>query len=167
MTKADYQALCESFPGVAKAQVLDLNDASSIRIYTVRVVIAPEGGGAPSPRLKADLYAFLEARRMVTIDIFVDEPVYHPVPVSATLYIYTGQDSAQVLQRAQSALDEYFAFTRQSFGGAVYTSDLIALLDGVNGVSHVVLHNPVIDVVLSPREIATLGDVSLTIEGVR
>ena len=47
------------------------------------------------------------------------------------------------------------------------TSDLIALLDGVNGVSHVVLHNPVIDVTLSPREIATLGDVTLTIEGVR
>ncbi|MEI7834634.1 MAG: baseplate J/gp47 family protein, partial [bacterium] len=99
VTKADYQALCESFPGVAKAQVLDLNDEGSMRIYTVRVVIAPEGGGAPSPRLKADMYAFLEARRMVTIDIFVDEPVYHPVPVSATLYIYTGQDSAQVLQR--------------------------------------------------------------------
>ncbi|MHB9129730.1 MAG: putative baseplate assembly protein [Armatimonadota bacterium] len=167
VTKADYQALCMTFPGVSKAQVLDLNDETSLRIYTVRVVIAPEGGGAPSPQLKADLRAFLEARRMVTIDIYVDEPVYRTVPVSATLYIYPDQDADQVRQHASLALTEHFAFESQTFGRAVYTSDLIALLDGVAGVSHVMLQSPNSDVALAPREIATLGAITLATEVVR
>ena len=167
VTKADYQALCMAFPGVAKAQVLDLNDETSLRIYTVRVVIAPEGGGAPSPQLKADLRAFLEARRMVTIDIYIDEPAYRPVPVSAILYIYPDQDADQVRQRASLVLTDRFAFAQQTFGRAVYTSDLIAVLDGVAGVSHVMLQTPASDVVLAPREIATLGAVTLTTEVVR
>lgn len=164
VTKADYQALCTTFPGVAKAQVLDLNDDTTMRIYTVRVVIAPEGGGMPSPQLKADLRAFLEARRMVTIDIYVDEPAYRAVPVIATLYVYPDQDVDQVRQRASLALTEHFTFDRQTFGRAVYTSDLIALLDGVAGVSHVILHNPTFDVALAAREIAMLGTVTLTTE---
>jgi predicted phage baseplate assembly protein len=167
VTKADYQALCMAFPGVAKAQVLDLNDDGTMRIYTVRVVVAPEGGGAPSPQLKADLRAFLEERRMVTIDIFVDEPVYRAIPVAATLYIYPDQDAESVRQRAQAALTEHFAFDQQTFGRAVYTSDLIALLDGVAGVSHVALQNPASDLILAPREIASLGVVQLTMEVVR
>jgi len=167
VTKADYQALCMAFPGIAKAQVLDLNDDATMRIYTVRVVIAPEGGGAPSPQLKSDLRAYLEARRMVTIDIFIDEPAYRPVPISAILYVYPDQDADQVRQRASLALTDHFAFDRQTFGHGVYTSDLIALLDGVAGVSHVVLHGPTVDVVLAPREIAILGAVTLTTEVVR
>ena len=167
VTKADYQALCMAFPGVAKAQVLDLNDDHALRMYTVRVVIAPEGGGAPSPQLKADLRAFLETRRMVTIDIYIDEPSYRPVPVSAILYIYPDQDADQVRQRASLVLTDRFAFAQQTFGRAVYTSDLIAVLDGVAGVSHVMLQTPASDVVLAPREIATLGAVTLTTEVVR
>jgi len=164
VTKADYQALCKAFPGVAKAQVLDLNDESSLRIYTVRVVIAPEGGGAPSPQLKADLLAFLDARRMVTIDVGIDDPSYHPIPVTATLFLYPDESEVTVRQRAMTALEEHFAFDAQTFGRAVYTSDLIALLDGVSGVSHVVLQTPASDVVLAPRELATLGTVTLTLE---
>jgi predicted phage baseplate assembly protein len=167
VTKADYQALCLAFPGVAKAQVLDLNDETTLRIYTVRVVIAPNGGGAPSPQLKADLRALLEARRMVTIDIFIDEPAYRPVPVTATLYVYPDQDADLVRQRAHLALTDYFAFERQTFGRAVYTSDIIALLDGVAGVSHVALHSPASDMTLAPRELATLGTATLTMEVVR
>jgi predicted phage baseplate assembly protein len=167
VTKADYQALCDSFPGVAKAQVLDLNDEASLRIYTVRVVIAPEGGGVPSPQLKADLQAFLDARRMVTVSVSVDDPSYRAVPVTATLFIYPDQTAETVRQRAQAALAEHFAFDVQSFGRAVYPSDLIALLDGVPGVSHVALHTPASDVILAPRELATLGTVTLMLEVVR
>jgi len=167
VTKADYQALCESFPGVAKAQVLDLNNDTTLRIYTVRVVIAPEGGGLPSPQLKADLLAFLDARRMVTVAVGVDDPTYRAVPVVATLYIYADQSADTVRQRARTALDDFFAFDAQTFGRSVYTSDLIALLDGVSGVSHVALQSPASDVMLAPRELATLGAVTLTLEVVQ
>jgi phage-related baseplate assembly protein len=103
---------------------------------------------------------------MVTIDIFIDEPVSRPVPVTATLYVYADQDPEAVRQRATQALSEHFVFEGQTFGHAVYTSDLIALLDGVAGVSHVRLQSPATDVALAPRELATLGTVALTMEGV-
>jgi len=164
VTKADYQALCEAFPGVAKAQVLDLNNEASLRIYTVRVVIAPDGGGAPSPQLKAELLAFLDARRMVTVAVGIDDPSYRAVLVTATLFIYPNEIEETVRQRALAALDDHFAFDAQTFGRSVYTSDLIALLDGVPGVSHVALQTPASDVALAPRELATLGTVTLTLE---
>ncbi len=63
-----------------------------------------------------------------------------------------------------SALNDFFAFDVQIFGRAVYTSDLIALLDGVPGVSHVALQTPARDVSLAPRALATLGTVTLTLE---
>jgi len=167
VTKADYQALCEAFPGVAKAQVLDLNDEVTLRIYTVRVVIAPDGGGLPSPQLKAELQAFLDARRMVTVAVGIDDPQYRPMPVTATLFIYPDEIEETVRQRALAALDDHFAFDAQTFGRSVYTSDLIALLDGVPGVSHVALQTPASDVALAPRELATLGTTTLTLEVVQ
>jgi phage-related baseplate assembly protein len=109
----------------------------------------------------------LDARRMVTIEVTVAAPVYRPVPVSVVLYVYRDQDADSVRQRAQTALVEHFAFARQDFGQAVYTSDLIALLDGIAGVSHVALQAPAVDVPLGPRELATLGTVVLTVEAVR
>jgi phage-related baseplate assembly protein len=161
VTREDYAALCLSFPGVAKAQVIDINSDPNLRIYTVRVCIAPEGGGLPSPMLKEQLGAFLEARRLLTIDASIVDPVYVAANVSALLYTYPGQDAQAVRARAQDALDKRFAFESQDFGGRVYLSDLIALLDGVEGVSHVVLREPTSDLITGYREIPTLGAVTL------
>jgi hypothetical protein len=166
VTKADYQTLCERFPGVGKAAVLDLNDEAGLRIYSVRVVIAPAGGGMPSAQLKADVLADLNARRLVTVEVAIDDPTYRSVPVTATLYIYPGETPSVVQERAEDALAEYFAFDTQSFGGAVYTSDLVALLDGIEGVSHVALQAPSTNLTMAPRELAALGTVTLTIETV-
>jgi len=166
VTKADYLALCEAFPGVAKAQILDLNDDTTLRVYTVRIIIAPEGGGLASPSLKAALLSFLEERRLVTVEVTLDDPIYRTVPVQADLYTYPGERTEEVRQRAERALAEYFAFETQTFGQAVYHSDLIALLDGVPGVSHVTLRQPEGDVLLGARELATLGTVTLNIRGV-
>jgi hypothetical protein len=166
VTKADYLALCEGFPGVAKAQILDLNDDTDMRVYSVRIIIAPEGGGLASPLLKTALRTFLDTRRMVTVEVSLDDPVYRAVPVLADLYYYPGEEAETVRLRAQQILEEYFAFEKQSFGTSVYYSDLVALLDGVQGVSHVAMHQPDSDVVLNARELATIGTVNLTMREV-
>jgi len=167
VTKADYLALCLAFPGVAKAQILDLNDDPALRVYTVCIIIAPEGGGLASPALQAALLAFLEARRMVTVEVTLDDPVYRAIAVQADLYTYPGEHAEDVRQRAEQALADYFAFDAQTFGQAVYLSDLIVVLDGVPGVSHVTLRQPAADVLLGARELATLGAVTLNIRGVQ
>ena len=167
VTRDDYAALCLAFPGVAKAKIMDINDNPSLRVYTVRVCIAPEGGGIPSPLLKSQLSGYLEARRLLTIDAGIVDPVYVPVDVSAELYTYPGEDTETVRRRALDALAGYFAFANQDFGKEIYLSDLVVLLDGVQGVSHVVLRKPFTDVLPGDREIPTLGTAALSISEVR
>lgn len=167
VTRDDYSALCLAYPGVAKAKITDINDDPSLRIYTVRVCIAPEGGGVPSPLLKSQLTDYLESRRLLTIDAGILDPVYIPVNVNADLYTYPGEDAETVRQRAQDALAKYFAFDNQDFGKETYLSDLVVLLDGVQGVSHVVLREPFTDIIPGLREIPVLGTATLSILEVR
>ena len=50
-----------------------------------------------------------------------------------------------------------------SFGQSVYFSDVVSLLDGVRGVSHVKLYAASADVEIRPGQIAALGEVHLDI----
>ena len=92
VTKEDYKALAEGFPGVAKAQVLDTNDCPTIRYYSLQLAIAPRGGGRPSPLLKEELSIFLEARKVVTVEVNLTDPVYKEIHVDAEIYTYAGED---------------------------------------------------------------------------
>ncbi|MHB1002054.1 MAG: baseplate J/gp47 family protein [Armatimonadota bacterium] len=167
VTRDDYSALCLAFPGVAKAKVIDINDDPSLRILTVRICIAPEGGGVPSVLLKQQLSDFLESRRLLTIDAGSIDPVYIPVNINAELYVYPGEDAEAVRKRANDSLAKYFAFDNQTFGNSIYLSDLIVLLDGVPGVSHVVLREPFKDVITGSHGIPVLGTTVLSISEVR
>jgi uncharacterized phage protein gp47/JayE len=50
-----------------------------------------------------------------------------------------------------------------SFGAPVHFSDLVALLDGVRGVSHVRMYTPTQDVDIRAGQIAALGQVNLDV----
>lgn len=164
VTKEDYQTLAEGFPGVAKAQVLDTNDCPTIRYYSVLLAIAPQGGGLPSPLLKDELASFLDARKVVTVEVNLADPIYKAIPNSAEIYAYAGEDLSLVRGRIEAALADYFAFGRVQFGQTIYVSDLTTLLDGMAGVSHVSMIMPQADVVLRPGEIPVLGDVQLNMK---
>ena len=163
LTKDDYKALAEGYPGVAKAQVLDVNDCANIRYYQVNLAVAPRGGGPPSALLKRDLAAFLESRKVITIEINLFEPVYRPVSIDADIHVYSGEDLDLVRRRMEQALRDYFDFERMNFGRAVPSSDLIALLDGVRGVSHAHLYAPARDVEVGAATIPLLGEVRLDV----
>ena len=164
VTKEDYKALAEGFPGVAKAQVLDANDCPTIRYYSVQLAIAPRGGGLPSPLLKAELASFLEARKVVTVELNLADPVYKEIHLGAEVYAFAVEDLALVRSRIEAALADFFAFDRVAFGQAVHVSDLVALLDGVRGVSYMRLFTPQVDVILRPGEIPVLGNVQLDLK---
>ena len=164
VTKEDYKALAEGFPGVAKAQVLDTNDCPTIRYYSLQLAIAPRGGGRPSPLLKEELSIFLEARKVVTVEVNLTDPVYKEIHVDAEIYTYAGEDLSLVRSRIEQALADFFAFDRVAFGQAVHVSDLVALLDGVRGVSYVRLFTPQLDIILRPGEIPVLGSVALDLK---
>ena len=166
VTKEDYKALAEGFPGVAKAQILDVNDCGNIRYYQVNLAVAPDGGGPPSALLKRDLAEFLESRKVITVEINLFDPVYRPVSVDADVFAHAGEDLDLVRSRVEDALAEHFAFERMDFGKAVRFSDLVALIDGVRGVSHVRMYAPQEDIEVRAGEIAVLGQVNLDVRRV-
>ncbi|QBG49216.1 baseplate J protein [Verrucomicrobia bacterium S94] len=163
ITLQDYKALAEGFPGVAKAKVLDTNDCQNIRYYTVHLAVAPNGGGLPSGLLKLDLAEFLERRKVATVEVKLFDPVYLPIPIDCTVYVWPGEDLAAIQRRIETALADFFSFDRVNFEQAIHTSDLVALIDGVPGVSHLHLHTPPTDMELKRGEIPVLGTVTLDI----
>ncbi len=163
VTKEDYKALAEGYPGVAKAQILDVNDCGNIRYYQVNMAVAPDGGGPPSTLLKEDLAGYLESRKVITVEINLFEPVYRSVVIDAEIFAYAGEDLDLVRSRVEQALEDFFAFDRMGFGVPVYFSDLVSAIDGVRGVSHVNMFTPQQDVEIRTGEIAVLGAMNLDV----
>ena len=162
-TKDDYKALAEGFPGVAKAQVLDSNDCVNIRYYQVNIAVAPNGGGLPSALLKQQLAEFIESRKVITIEVNLFDPCYRPISIDAEVYIYQTEDIETVRRRIEAALQEFFSFDKLIFGQSVYFSDIVSLIDGIQGVSHVTMFSPQVDVEIKPGQIAALGEIHLDI----
>jgi len=162
VTKADYVALAEGFPGVAKAQVLDVNDCIQMDYYHVCVVIAPDGGGLPSQLLKDEVLAFLNERKLLTVTVHVNDPVYIPVDIEATVYVYRNYDRYDVLDVVLAKVSDYLAFDKVVFGQDVYFSDLVALIDGTEGVSHVVMDHPASDIAIHAGQLAVEGTTNIT-----
>ncbi|HOZ46571.1 MAG TPA: baseplate J/gp47 family protein [Candidatus Hydrogenedentes bacterium] len=161
VTKEDYQALAVGFPGVAKARVLDANDCAGIRYYNVHIAIAPEGGGIASPLLKQELTAFLEARKVITVEFELFDPIYRPIDIDVDVYLWAGESEDTVRGRIEQGLADFFAFENVDFDQDIHFSDVVALMDGIRGVSHVHLHTPANDVILNCGEIPALGQVRL------
>jgi hypothetical protein len=161
VTLQDYKSLAEGFPGVAKAKVLDTNDCQNIRYYTVHLAIAPNGGGLPSALLKRDLADFLEQRKVATVEVKLFDPLYLPIPIDCTVYAWPGEDLAAIQGRIETALADFFSFERVDFAQTIHTSDIVALIDGIPGVSHLHLHTPLVDMDLKRGEIPVLGTVNL------
>ncbi len=137
VTKPDFLALATGFPGVAKAQLLDVNDCTNDRFLHVSLVIAPNSGGPPSPLLLNDLQAFLETRKMVTAEITLYEPHYREVGVNTEVVALPGEDPDTLKDRVSNALSEFFRFERVSFGQKINASDINALIDNLRGVDYV------------------------------
>ncbi|MCE5322364.1 baseplate J/gp47 family protein [bacterium] len=163
ITKDDYKALAEGFPGVAKAQVLDSNDCVNIRYYQVNMAVAPNGGGLPSALLKQQLADFIESRKVITIEVNLFDPCYRSISIDAEVYVYQTEDIETVRRRIEAALQEFFSFDKLTFGQSVYFSDIVSLIDGIQGVSHVTMFSPQVDVEIKPGQIAALGEVHLDI----
>ena len=161
VTKSDYAALAEGFPGVAKAQALDVNDCVNMGYGRVCVVAAPNGGGLPSQLLKQGLKAFLDGRKLLTVTVEVKDPVYVPVHVAATVYVYRSFNRFLVEDEVRRRISERLAFGAVSFGQNVHFSDLVSLVGSAEGVSHVVLSSPPQDVVLGPGELPYEGSASV------
>jgi hypothetical protein len=107
---------------------------------TVTVVVVnsqPAARPAPSRCLLDRVERYLRRRKTLGIRLVVAAPDYVEVTAAAVLAPLRGADPVAVSERALAALDDFLAPLRWPFGGDVYRSKVLALLDGVPGVDAV------------------------------
>jgi hypothetical protein len=151
VTPADYVRLALADPRVARAACLPRRNLDSPNANkavadapghdSVLIVCAT---GSTAAAVKEDLRATLAKGVLLGTTVHVAEPAMLKVAVKLTLHAFPDQIETVVKQSAVDALAAYFDprtggadGTGWPFGGAVYRSDIYALLERVPGVDYV------------------------------
>jgi hypothetical protein len=99
-------------PSVARATAIDLYDLSTGATNVPRCVtvalIDTQGNPVPA-EVKADVNAMLQAEREVNFLVFVGDPTYTTVDVTAAVVVYPDYDPAQVATLVQASLTGYLS----------------------------------------------------------
>lgn len=154
VTLADFETLALATPGVSVARAFAIADhhprfacvTASGCVTVVVVPRCPDRRPTPSAAMLAEVARYLERRRTLTTELHVVAPCYRTVAVHARLHS-TGPvaDRPPLVERAGRALDEFLHPLRGGpdgrgwpVGRDVYRAEVMALLGGLPGVSHVV-----------------------------
>jgi predicted phage baseplate assembly protein len=152
VTLKDYEQLALATPGVPVARahaIVDYHPAMpcvpvSGCVTVVVLPSCPDNRPSPTPALLTAVQQHLDRHRLLTSEIHVIAPHYVTVAVSATLHTRPSVDGRALIVQAQQALQTFFHPLHGGpdrngwpFGRAVFRSELLALLNNLNGVMHV------------------------------
>ena len=151
-TGLDFERLALGVPGtrIRRARAWPDLDAGAPGLRapgTVTVVLVnafPPARPQPSRALLDRVERYLRRRKTIGTRLVVAPPDYVEVTVSATLRAVSGADAAAVNARAVAALDGFLdplhggpSGLGWPFGRDVYRAEVLALLDGIDGVDAV------------------------------
>lgn len=171
MTAEDYKTLAEGLPGIAKATVMCAPPGEIAYWGQVNLYIAPEGGGLPSEVLKSMVEEYFADREMLNATTVVYDPLYVPVDVSMEVAVKENYMRTDVERKVRSAVENFFSFPNVDFGHSIFASDLVADVDGIEGVHYVNLTTltrgitGVGNVTIESNEIPQLGSFDLSMSG--
>lgn len=108
------------------------------------VIFQPELTDEQTAVLRASLWRFLQERRLLTVRHHVVNPTFVPVQVAADIHIREDARPTDALSAATAVLTAYFdpltgglGADGWPFGRGVYSSEIYALLNGLDLVDHV------------------------------
>ncbi|RJS13754.1 t4-like baseplate wedge [Corallococcus sp. H22C18031201] len=189
VSREDFEINARRLPGVARALMLTSNEDASIPENSGILYVVPQGGGVPTPALKAQVLRQVTEVYpcTLTFQVSVQEPVYRRVDIAARLFLRQGASPSDVSTRVRQALAAHFRISepdgtpnpRIDFGfnlkdaqgfpaGEVAWSDVFNVIRDVPGVRKLgdarmdlTLNGLPADVMLTVRELPVLGSVTL------
>lgn len=130
--------------------------------------------GGASTELRADVYSYLHERRVVTVQVIVQNGSVVPVDVNlGTVVVDPTYDKESVFMDILTALGDYFTDADyvargqnprvSKPAGAVRLSDLYRKIEDVDGVDHFNIVAPIADVTASATQVLVIGDITLAV----
>ncbi|MEO7009478.1 MAG: putative baseplate assembly protein [Caldimonas sp.] len=154
VTIDDFEQLATEAGNVKRAKALPLShpDFPGTQIPgVVSVIVVPDSDAEmpmPSDGLLRTVCAYLDARRLLTTEIFVLAPRYVDVEIDAQVVVTDDADTAQVKDAVTQALTDYLHPLRGGddgmgwpFGGTIRYSKLVqrAFVDGVDSIENLTI----------------------------
>ena len=185
VTPEDFEVLAVQSGNIARAKALPLRhpDFPGVEIPGVVSVIVvpnvPDPAPTPNQATLRSVCAYLDARRLLTTEVYVVPPRYAVIRVQADLVVEDDADLAAVQRAAQQSITQYFdplvggedsgpngPGSGWPFGGGVYYSLVTRrlLVDGVKRVANLTLQlgkdvaPPCTDLTLDPDMLLENGD---------
>lgn len=150
VTPEDFELLAKQAGNVARAKAVPLAHPRfpgvEIPGAITVIVVADAEGPSPMPGdgLLRTVCAYLDARRLLTTEVFVVAPVYVPVAIDAQVIVADNADPAAVKQEVEQAIAGYLhpltggdEDTGWPFGGALRYSKIVHRVFSVEGVDSV------------------------------
>jgi len=137
VTEEDYAVLAQEVAGVNEAKAVT---RLPVVIREIDVYVLPSGGYAPSQALLDEVQVYLEARNTAGMTVYTSGPVnIVDITLTFTIVMTKQYTRNQVEPGVNSALANFFSVESdvELFGKNVNLSDLMALLDRLEGVDHV------------------------------
>lgn len=152
VTADDYEFLAQQAASVRRAKALPLfhPDFPTVKVPgAVSVIVVPDAPDAeprptPSDGTLRTVCAYLDARRVLTAELYVLRPSYQQVVINADIVASDNADAAQVHDDIVQKLVDYFHPLRGGedgqgwpFGGTIYYSRVYQHVFGVTGVASI------------------------------
>ncbi len=133
VTSDDYEALALKYKGVGKVR------AESTNWNTVKLYVAPQGGGQVSDVLRANLLAYFADKRPVSTIIEIENVDYVKVYVEARVDIQSYYSQADMKEKVQRAAGGLLAFGAVDFARPIYLSKFYEKIEAIEGVNFVTI----------------------------
>lgn len=142
-----FKAAALERPEVERAYAIDNYDpavgpapaAGASGVNAGHVTVAVYGNGAALTTAQRDAIAVdFDAQAQANLAVHIVDPTITDVTVTSTVLAVAGYTVAQVQANVAAALAAYMSPMTWEWSGTVYRNELIALIDGVEGVQRVI-----------------------------
>lgn len=168
VTSADYAQAASTFSHPTFGSVIKAvaTIRTSLNANLVEIYVLSDGpDGAPvvpSAGLKTGLNTYFSDLNVLTDHVVVLDGAVKPIDLSMNVIIDRNADASVIKTRVENAIDRYFDISNWDMGEPFYISNLIEVIEAIDGVSYVNLLEPHDDL-LASNELAGAGTGSDTV----
>ena len=166
----DWKAISLKYPGLPLADAnavgeYELNSIANTLMNRVSLILLPRdiNKNSLTSSEKTDFQNYIKDFKHVTTLVNIVDPVVVNVNVTANVYYFNGFTPSAIENEVRAVINEFFERKLGSLNKDIYISDLLCVINDVEGVDYTVLSSPSSQVVVNYNQFARLNNLTLNI----